>query len=416
MASFWKTLGGIFADSAFEQKSTITTHSVPTLSPDEVRRFISDYGAGGTFSNYISIVYACARVIAEGLALPPCYVNRVDRSGRELANSHPLYYLLNASPNDRQTAYEFREMLGWNLAIHSNAFVYINRDHRGEILELIPLEHGMVSVEVDTTKIGAPVRYLLNGSPVSNDTIWHLKGPSALSYQGQSVIQAARHAIALAQHSEQFGQNLFVNGARPGGVLAPESGNHLTADQAEQIRALWVAQHQGVDNAHKTILLTSGLRYTPMASTANDAQWIETRRFQIEEVSRYMRVSPTKVFQQLGSQSYASVEQAHIAHDQDTDAHWHERFVQSANKHLFTDADRRAGYTITLDNRAALRGTAKERMEYYQIGLQNGVFTQNEVREMEGFDRSEQTDADILKQAVNIYSPKAIGQGIDPAK
>lgn len=387
--------------AGFEQKSTINTHAVPVASQDAVLREILA-GTGGYTDTAVSAVHACVRVISEGLALPPCYVHQVDRSGRKLATDHALFDLLNKSPNSRQTSYEFREMIGWNLALHGNAYVFVKRGPRGSIVELLPVDAPNASMEVDDSRLFGNLRYYFYGEPIPLENVWHIKGPSSVSSRGQSLSQAARNAIELAANNERFGSNLFKNGAKPSGLVTPKSGT-WTAEQVSQIKTMWDAQNNGVDNAHKTMLLTSELQYTPMSTTANDAQWVESRRFQIEEICRYFRVSPTKIFSQVGSQSYASVEQAHIAHDQDTDAQWIERFVQSANKSLLTLADRRAGIEISIDNRAALRGTATERMTYYQNGIAAGIFTRNEAREMEGFDRSNDPSADLLTPAANLF-------------
>ncbi|MET0373692.1 MAG: phage portal protein, partial [Rhizorhabdus sp.] len=287
--------------------------------------------------------------------------------------------------------------------LNGNAHVWVNRVGQ-EVRELLPLDPGSVSMNVDQSRLGGAVSYTLYGTPMPAGAIWHLKGPSWLSWDGMSTLNNARAAIGLSRATQSYGANLFKNGARPGGILNP-TGAPLTPEQVAELKAMWSAQATGVGNAHKTILLTAPVDYTPLASNANDAQWIESRRFQIEEVCRFFRVSPTKAFQQIGSQSYASVEQSHLAHDQDTDAHWHTRFVQSANKALLTDKERASGLTISIDNRDFLRGTAKERMEYYKMGIEVGMFTRNEAREMEGFGSSDDPSADVLTPAVNLFGP-----------
>jgi HK97 family phage portal protein len=196
--------------------------------------------------------------------------------------------------------------------------------------------------------------------------------------------------------------------------VSSKDGVPLTEPQIAAFKEQWAAQQQGVGNAHRTMFLTGAFNYTPMGTTANDAQWIESRRFQIEEICRFFRVSPIKVFEQLGSQSYASVEQAHIAHDQDTDLHWHERFCQSANKALLTPKERASGLCVSLDNRSILRGTAGERMSYYSAGIQAGLLTRNECREMEGFDKSDDPLANQLTPAANLF--EAIKPGPDGPK
>jgi HK97 family phage portal protein len=382
---------------------------IPQSTVAEIHDDISSAMDGPT-SVTVSAVVACARVIAEGLALPPCSVDQLNATGgKTAAMDHPLYDLLTPSgtgPNKLQTAFEFKEMNGLHAALTGDAFSFINRSRRKpfEILELIPIDPATVTIVASST-LGEPVSYLIGGTRFAPDVIFHFKGPSYYSHTGINPLTQARTAIGLACAAETFGANLFKNGARPGGIVGVNGT--VSPEQLEAIRTAWNGRGRGLANAHSTAFLPADVSYTPLASTANDAQWIETRRFQIEDVCRYFRVSPTKVFQALGSQSYASVEQAHIAHDQDTDALWHERFVQAANKQLLTKAERASGLRITLDNRAALRGTAVERMTYYQLGISNGVFTRNEVREMEGFDRIDDASADTLTPAANLFGPSS---------
>lgn len=416
--SFWTTLGDFILGPLPEQKNmpTTVTTPIPVISSEGVEAALRNANGDPTGDTLfgVSAVFACARVIAEGLALPPCYVHQTSENGVQRAVKHPLHYLLNASPNERQTSYEFREQIGLQLALNSNAYVFINRGSGKQIMELLPIEMGNVGVTVDDSRLGNPVQYTLYGQHVPAANIWHLKGPAFRSSQGMSILNEARNAIGLAKANETYGANLFRNGAKPGALITPAGDKQWTAEQAEQIKAAWMAQ-SGVANAHKQAVINAPMNYEAMASSANDSQWIESRRYQVEEICRYFRVSPTKVFQSLGSQSYASVEQAHISHDADTDAHWHERFVQSANKALLTDVERRNGFAVTIDNRAALRGTAKERMEYYGLGITNGIFTRNEAREMEGFDKSSDPLADALTPAANLFGP-AMPTDSPPAK
>ena len=415
MGFFSDILNGIAPGAAIERKGdNFTTRTIALRSEGEIEDQLRELSEGDRRFT-VSAVHACARVIAEGLALPPCYVHKAGAGGKTLATSHPLFALLNASPNARQTSYEFREQLGYHLALNSNAYVYVTRSATGAVLELMPCDPGMVEVWCDTSKLGNPVQYYLFGQPVPRANIWHLKGPAWLSWTGMSTVQEARKAIGLAAATETFGAKLFTNGAKPGGIISPNGQAPLTPAQMLELKELWQAQAQGVGNAHKTMFLNAPVDFKSMASTANEAQFIEARRFQLEEICRYFRVSPTKVMQQLGSQSYASVEQAHISHDQDTDAHWHERFVQSANKALLSDKERRQGFAIAIDNRAALRGTAVERMTYYNSGIASGIFTRNEAREMEGFDRSTDPEADKLTPAANLFGPKTASD-TPPAK
>lgn len=381
----------------------VTTSAVPVHSPEAVEdAYRAD--AGGELRTRVSTVHACARVIAEGLAQPPCYVVREDGKGTQRASNHPLDNLLSRSPNERQTGYEFREMLGWHLALDGNAYIFVNRGPtgKGTIRELLPCDLGAVTVSVDESRLGNPIQYFLYGVPTPTNLIWHLKGPSMKTWTGMSTMVEAARAIGLAEATEIFGSATFRNGAKPGALITPPGEKQWTAEQLNQIKTAWNTA-RGAASAHKTIALNAPVEYNAMSHNASDSQWIEARKFAVTEVCRYFRVSPTKVFHTDGSQSYASVEQAHIAHDQDTDAHWHERFVQSANKALLSPKERAEGIRVMIDNRAALRGTAKERMEYYTAGIAAGIITRNEAREMEGFDRSNDPAADKLTPAANLF-------------
>ncbi len=401
---FWSSIDSFFFGPLPETKGGTTP--VPVHTPEAITAAY-EADVGGVQRTRVSTVHACARVIAEGLAQPPCYVIRDMGKGTQRATDHPLYNLLTLAPNERQTSYEFRDMIGWHLALDGNAYVFVNRGPtgKGPIRELLPCDLGAVTVSVDESQIGNPVRYFLYGVETPSNLIWHLKGPSMKSWTGMSTMVEAARAISLAQATEAFGLASFKNGAKPGAIISPKGDAAWTPEQHNAVIQAWNAT-RGAAGAHKTIALTQPLEYTPMSHNASDSQWIEARKFAVTEVCRYFRVSPTKVFHTDGSQSYASVEQAHISHDQDTDAHWHERFVQSANKALLTAKERAEGVRVMIDNRAALRGTAKDRVEYYAKGIAAGIFTRNEAREMEGFDRSNDPEADKLTPAANLFGDK----------
>ncbi|SOB86760.1 phage portal protein, HK97 family [Sphingomonas guangdongensis] len=379
-----------------ETKSeTITPHSEAYV---EDRMLSMD--AGG----FTSVAYACAQIISQGLALPPAYVQRVTGTGREFATKHPLYNLLNAKPNRTQCSYEFREVMGWQAALHGNAYAWINRARNGEVLELVPLDHSEVS-RIDPVELGAAPTFNVGGRTYDTRNIWHFKGPSAHRRGGLVTSAEARRAITLMSVAESFGTDLFANRAALEGIMSIDGA--ASKEQLDQLRTQMRERHTGAGKRGRTAFIPAPVKYQALSATATDSQWLETRRYQIEEICRYFRVSPTKVFHTLGSQSYSSVEQAHIAHDQDTDAHWHARFAQSATNNLLSDSDRAAGYSVVIDNRDYLRGTANERADYYNKGLTGGWLTQNEAREAEGYALSNDPDANRLRPAANLFGSVA---------
>lgn len=406
MSSFILNLLGLDPRASIERKSTpLVPHS---------EEYIESRIAAEDTAGFVSVAYACARVIAEGLAQPPMYLQQVTKGGRRFADEHPLYPILNTVPNKLQTSGELRTVMGWQASTTGDSYAWINRA-RGtrEILEIVPLKPSEVS-RIDSVVPGALPTFTMGGKTMRPDEIWHFKGPSADRDGGINTMGAASRAVQMAAVAETFGIDLFKNRAALEGIISPTGAMDQT--QLDRLKASFKEQHQDGGRKGRTAFFPLGINYQPLSSTATDAQWLETRRYQIEEICRYFRVSPIKVFSSLGSQSYASVEQAHIAHDADTDAHWHERFAASATKNLLSFEDRRAGYRVVIDNRAALRGTAKERAEYYNLGLQGGWLTQNEAREAEGYDRSSDPEADKLKPAANLFGKPPEGSSPKPSE
>lgn len=383
--------------------SGVSVVDIPQHSASDIRAQLAA-GTAGISAIQLSAVFACARVIAEGLAQVPCLLQRTATSGgHELATDHPLFDLLNRAPNEFQTSFEFREWLGFQLAAIGNAFVYVARDTQGRAIELIPLAQGTVSV---TQPNFGEVFYRLNvtGQPYyTQANIWHIKGPSWNGIEGMSFQAVAARALGLASDLEDFGAQLFKNGARPSGVL--ETDQTLTAEQHKQLSEAWHAQQAGIANAHKTALLSSGLKFQQTQANANDAQFIEARRYQTEEICRIMRVDPVMIMQATGGASYASIEQRFLAHLTHTIAPWHQRFEQSAEKALLSKAEQRSGYRVHLDSSKLMRASAVDSANFYGLMSQNGFMSRNEVREALGLDRVNDPEADKLIPAANLYGP-----------
>lgn len=356
----------------------------------------------------VSAVFACARVIAEDLAKVPCKLYRKASNGsREEAEDHPLFDLLQHSPNDWQTSFEFREQIGLHLALARNAYVFVNRDSKGRPLELYAFEPKSVTV---TRHNDYTLTYSISttgprgGSSkiaVPAENMWHLRGPSWDGVIGLDAVEQAREAIGLALATERYGSRFFKNNARPSGLLATEQA--LNSEQVAKLKQQWNDQQAGSTNAHKTAVLPHGLKFQPIASNANEAQWTESRRYQVEEICRFFRVNPVMVMNQANATSYASIEQLFLAHVQNTMMPWFQRFEQSAYKALLTEAEKKQGYFIKLNEKALLRASTEQRVAYYREGITNGWLTRNEVREREDLPRSNDPLADLLTPAANLF-------------
>lgn len=398
-------LSNWFFGNDFEQKNLTTAIvDLPSRSASLIRQDLASDVYGGVNAIQLSAVFACARVIAEGLAQVPCILQRTSKTGgREAALDHPLYDLLARRPNSYQNSFEFREWIALQLTLLGNAFIYVSRDTQGRAIELIPLANS--SVSVSSPSFGE-VFYRLNvtGQPAySQRNIWHLKGPSLDSLNGLSLQTVAARAIGLASDLETFGSSLFRNGAKPSGILTTDAV--LTVEQQTQLRDAWNAQQSSVANAHKTAVMGGGLKFTPMQTNANEAQFIEARRYQTEEICRIMRVDPLMVMQATNSAAYASIEQRFLAHQTHTLNPWYSRFEQSAEASLLTADDVRKGYRVYLDSREMTRGNSTDRATYLGAMKQNGLMTTNECRDFEGLDRFTDPASDIPTPAANLYGP-----------
>ncbi|QWT15313.1 phage portal protein [Sphingobium xenophagum] len=356
-------------------------------------------------------VLAAVRVIANGIAQVPFKLLQKQKNDRgEEASFHPLAALLRHTPNDWQTSYELREQMAFHLILTGNAFCFLNRHNRTkEILEIYAFEPGSVTVtqNADYTlsyRVQTGKRKTIDFIDVPAENMWHIKGPSWNGWMGLNATKLARQAIGLSLASEKFGANLFKNGARPGGILSTEAV--LTPEQRQQLKEAWNEQQAGSKNAHKTAVLGGGMKFQPISSTANEAQWTESRKFQIQEICRAFGVQPVMLMAD-GATSYNSVEQLLLAHLTHTLMPWFERIEQSAYKALLSKEEKQQGYYIKLDSRALLESSTADRLAYYNQGRTQGWLTINEVRALEDLPRSDDPLADKLTPAANLFGQTA---------
>ena len=327
----------------------------------------------------VSTVLACVRVIAEGIAQVPFKLYRKDGDGRVEATNDPRFDLLHSRPSDLQTSFEFRETIALHAALTGDAFVYKVRS--GErILELIPLDPGATTV-IAGAKIGERPRYRYRAGATivdfAADDVWHIKGPSWNGVRGLPIVALAREAIGLAMATEEHGARLFSNGARPSGILT--SATDIPPDKQVALAKQWLEAY-GSGNSGKTAVLAGGLEWKSVAMDSDSAQFLETRRFQIEEVCRAFRVMPIMVGYSDKAATYASAEQMFLAHVIHTLAPWYTRIEQSADAALLTDRDRASGLYSKFVAQGLMRADSRSFAEYASRMVQTGVITRNEVR------------------------------------
>lgn len=342
------------------------------------------YGLGSSREALsVSAVFACVRVIAETIASIPLMVyERLPDGGKRIAADHPLYHLLHDSPNPLQTRFEFVELICAHLCLRGNAYVHVLRGGDGEIAALVPLNPDAMRVEVDGTMDDPQISYYYrrrDGGEVllAQEEMWHLRGISSDGIVGMSPVKVASETIRLALEAQTHGLRYFRNGAQTTGIASYPG--RLRPDKKRELRD-WLQQSIGGENKFRLILLEEGLTYQPVTLSNEDAQYLQTRQFQVEEIARIFRVPCVMIGHADKTATYASAEQFFLAFAQHTIRPWCSRIEQSAYVSLF-ERDPRYFPEFRID--ALMRGDTKSRYDAYASALQNKWMTRNEVRALE---------------------------------
>ncbi len=345
----------------------------------------------------MTAVYCCVRILSEAVAsLPLQFYRYTDDGGKEKAVEHPLYFLLHDEPNPEMTSFIFRETLMTHLLLWGNAYSQIIRNGKGEIVALYPLmpdrmrvdrdEHGRLYYEyavydvddVDgrkgTDKAGRMVR-------LQPADVLHIPGLGFDGLVGYSPIAMAKNAIGLAIATEEYGSKFFANGAAPSGVLEHPG----TIKDPSRVRESWQATFGGSGNANKVAVLEEGMKYTPISISPEQAQFLETRKFQIDEIARIFRVPPHMIGD-LEKSSFNNIEQQSLEFVKYTLDPWVSRWEQAMVRALLTP-DEKKKYFFKFNVDGLLRGDYQSRMNGYATARQNGWMSANDIRELENLDR-----------------------------
>ena len=327
-----------------------------------------------------SAVYACVRILAESVAGLPLHVyERTANGSKSTKPSHPLYRLLHDEPNREMTSFVFRETLMSHLLLWGNAYAQIIRDGRGFPIALYPLLPDRMAV--DRNESGELVyTYQSDKGQVKlrRENVLHIPGLGFDGLIGYSPIAMAKNAVGLALATEDYGAAFFANGANPGGVL--EHPGVIKPEQADRLRESWQSQFGGA-NAHKVAVLEEGLKFHQMSIPPEQAQFLETRKFQINEIARIFRVPPHMVGD-LEKSSFSNIEQQSLEFVKYTLDPWVVRWEQSLQQALILPSEK-ATIFIKFNLDGLLRGDYQSRMQGYSTGIQNGFMSVNDVRSLE---------------------------------
>lgn len=356
----------------------------------------------------LTAVYSCIYVLASSLAQLPVSVLRKKDGRIEPGTDHAAHYLLHDAPNDWQTSYKWRETMQGHVLGWGNGYSYMARSRRGElraIERLLPQETSLV-------KVGGRWVYASSdqdGSPLAlaPEDVIHVRALGRDGRLGVSPIMQHAEAIGLGLSAQQFGKRFFDGGGKPSGLLTAKGD--LSEKSWERLKEFWkkaVTRLQASDN--KTLLLPADLDYKALSIEPEAAQFIETRKLSRSEIAGLFNV-PAHMINDLDKATFSNISEQAIQFVRHTVMPWVQNWEQELNRRIFTRQERLAGYYIKFNLGGLLRGTAKERAEFYHYAITDGWMTRNEVRLFE-----DMNPVDGLDEMLISVNAKPASQAFEP--
>lgn len=375
-----------------DQAAMRTSHSVHPSNPGLATLWgIDDRSEGGVNVNTESAMnfsawYAGVQLIAESLAILPRKTYRIsgeDDSSREPNRRHPSWKMLNRSPDGIRTSFSLIETMTMHCLNTGNGFAELIRNNRGQGMLAHLLDPTTVTIDINQ-KTGSPLYKIYeydSARPkvLEASQVLHLRAPGWNGIEGKSPLSRAREAIGLGLTIEKYGTKFFANGSRPLGFL--KTPRRLKKGEKQNIREEWTEMHGGVENTNQVGILHNGWEWEQVGMTNDDAQFLASRKFQINEICRWLRIPP-HMLGDMDKASYDNVEQMLIEFVTFTILPWVRRWESELNMKVFTP-DEQNNYFVEFQLDGLLRADAMSRAESNQIQLQSGALLLDEWRAME---------------------------------
>lgn len=328
----------------------------------------------------LTAVFSCVRVLAESVGMLPCSLYEQLETGNRRAVRERLNRLLSVNPNNYMTPQEFWELLIACLCLRGNFYAYKVKA-LGEVVELLPLDPSSVTPKLNSKWEPEYQVIFPDGrhDMLTQDDIWHVRIFTLDGLTGLSPIAYAKQAVGLGLATEEHGSRLFGNGAVTSGVL--QTDQYLKDDAYERLKTDFENRHQGLANAHKPMILEMGLKWEQISMTSEDAQFLETRKFQLEEICRIFRV-PLHMIQNTDRATFNNIENLGIGFINYSLVPYLTRIEQRINAGLVKPSKQGVFYA-KFNAGALLRGDMKSRFDAYATGINWGIYSPNECRELE---------------------------------
>lgn len=370
-------------DTLFESRS-LENPAVP-LTGRNLQEYL--HGDGGVAVTELSAmrltaVYSCIHVLSSALAQLPAIVLRGQGEKISLATDHPAYYLLHDAPNDWQTSYKWRETKQAHVCGWGNGYTVVRRRRNGELQSLDRCLPWVTSL----VRVGSRWTYSTlddDNRPlaVPPEDMIHIRALGSDGRMGISPIRQHSETIGLGLSVQRYGKDFFDGGGRPTGLLTVKGD---LADKAwQRLKEFWSkAVLRLKQSENKTLLLPADLDYRAITISPEDAQALETRKMTRSEIAGIFNV-PAHMINDLEKATFSNIAEQGVSFVRNTMMPWVVNWEQELNRRLFTPAERAAGYYVKLNLAALLRGTPKERAEFYHYAITDGWMDRNEVRALE---------------------------------
>lgn len=352
----------------------------------------------------VGAVYTCVLVLSQSVAQLPLHEYEKSSTSKSKATNHYLYDLVHDQPNEWMTSYEMKQLVMVHLLLRGNS-IWLKAKVPGQrkIRELIPFHPNLIQgIQQDSKyrlsyKVKRPNSTEIDTIP--GDRVVHFRGLSMDGFSGLSPLEYAREMIGLSIATEKHGAKLFANGARLGGILSHPT--KISEGAHERLIKSFNEAYTGVENAHKTALIEEGMTWNKVTMTAEDSQFLDTRKYQRSEIAGFYRV-PSHMINDLEKATFSNVEHLDLAFVKHSLMPWLVSFEQTLKKDCMTDEEKKK-YYFKFSVEGLLRGDIKSRNEAHQKAVMGGWLNRNEVRETE--DRNPVDGLEEFLEPMNMQNP-----------